>query len=151
MDSTEVERSSNAEEKLLVQTIPVLRMGLSAMLASLNQRGSFVSRAEMAPERKKELRPHHKDAPEAVRRGLSEHSRGKVIMACGTDKTFTALKIGNDQARPGKRMLLLVPSLALMAQTVREWTKDTTTPLRSLAVCADSQLGKRRVGKEEVA
>lgn len=151
MDSTEVEWSSNAEEKLTGQTIPVLRIGLGDMRASPIQWGIFASRAEVVLEKKKKLRPHQKDALEAVRLGLAEHSRGKIIMACGTGKTFTALKIAEDQAGPGKRVLFLVPSLALMAQTVREWTNDTTTTLRSFAVCSDSQVGKRRVGKEDVA
>jgi predicted helicase len=41
-------------------------------------------------------------------------------------------------------VLFLVPSLALMSQTIREWTIDTATPLRAFAVCSDVQVGKRR-------
>ncbi|UNF41243.1 hypothetical protein MNL09_03875 [Bartonella krasnovii] len=43
----------------------------------------------------------------------------------------------------------MVPSLALMSQTIREWTLDTEIPLRSFAVCSDTQVGKRRKGKHD--
>ncbi|MBB4077310.1 putative helicase, partial [Bartonella fuyuanensis] len=68
----------------------------------------------------------------------------KLIMACGTGKTFTSLKIAETLAGKGKRILFLVPSLALISQTIREWTEDTEIPLRSFAVCSDTQVGKRR-------
>lgn len=151
MDSTEAEWSSNAEEMLIGQLITVLRIGLGDMRASPIQWGMFAAKQEVVLEDKKELRPHQRDALEAVRFGLAEHDRGKVIMACGTGKTFTSLKIAEDLVGADGRVLFLVPSLALMAQTVREWTNDTTTPLRSFAVCSDTQVGKRRVAKDDVA
>ena len=46
--------------------------------------------------------------------------------------------------------MFLVPSLALMSQTVREWSLDTTTPLRSFAVCSDAQVGRRSRGNDDV-
>jgi len=52
---------------------------------------------------------------------------------------------------PGGLVLFLVPSLALMSQTVREWTADSETPLRSFAVCSDTQVGKRRANADDVA
>lgn len=151
MDSTEVEWSDNAEAMLIGQIIPVLRIGLVDMRASPIQWGLFAARQEVVLEAKKELRPHQIDALDAVRAGLAEIDRGKVIMACGTGKTFTALKIAEDLVGAGGMVLFLVPSLALMAQTVREWTNDTKTPLRSFAVCSDTQVGKRRVAKDDVA
>ncbi|TWG49545.1 type ISP restriction/modification enzyme [Aminobacter sp. J44] len=151
MDSTEVEWSPNAEAKLEGQSIPVLRIGLADMRASPIQWEIFASTADVVLQKKKELRPHQQDAVEAVRRGLNAHDRGKIIMACGTGKTFTALKIAEDLVGVGGRVLFLVPSLALMAQTVREWTNDAGVTLRSYAVCSDSQVGKRRIGKDDVA
>nr|WP_245875736.1 DEAD/DEAH box helicase family protein [Puniceibacterium antarcticum] len=83
--------------------------------------------------------------------GLAEADRGKLIMACGTGKTVTSLKIAEDLVCAGGRVLFMVPSLALMSQTVREWTNDTDTPLRSLAVCSDAQVGKRRASNDDAA
>lgn len=151
MDSTEVDWSDNAEAMLVGQQIPVLRIGLVEMRASPIQWGVFAARQEIVLEPKKELRPHQTDALQAVRAGLAVHDRGKVIMACGTGKTFTSLKIAEDLVGADGMVLFLVPSLALMAQTVREWTGDTTTPLRSFAVCSDTQVGRRRVAKDDVA
>lgn len=151
MDSTEVEWSSNAEATLEGQTIPVLRIGLVDMRASPIQWALFASQQEVVLEPKKQIRPHQAEALEAVRTGLSVTPRGKIIMACGTGKTFTALKIAEDLVGVDGSVLFLVPSLALMAQTVREWTNDTTTAMRSFAVCSDTQVGKRRVAKDDVA
>lgn len=69
----------------------------------------------------------------------------------GQAKTFTALKIAEDLVGADGRVLFLVPSLALMAQTVREWSHDSTTPSRSFAVCSDTQVGKRRLARDDVA
>lgn len=151
MDSTEVEWSDNAEAMLIGQAIPVLRISLVDMRASPIQWGTFAAKQEIVLEPKKELRPHQADALEAVRVGLAQYDRGKLIMACGTGKTFTALKIAEDLVGADGAVLFLVPSLALMAQTVREWTNDTKTPLRSFAVCSDVQVGRRRVAKDDVA
>lgn len=151
MDSTEVEWSDNAEAMLIGQSIPVLRISLVDMRASPIQWGTFAAKHEVVLEPKKELRPHQRDALQAVHNGLAQHDRGKLIMACGTGKTFTALKIAEDLVGADGTVLFLVPSLALMAQTVREWTNDTKTPLRSFAVCSDVQVGRRRVAKDDVA
>ena len=70
--------------------------------------------------------------------------RGKLIMACGTGKTFTSLKIAEALAGKGKRVLFLVPSLSLLSQTLTEWTQESDTPLHSFAVCSDSDVGKKR-------
>jgi predicted helicase len=151
IDSTTVDWSGNAEAMLAGLDRPVLRIGLNELRASPIQWGQFASRGTVVLAPKKELRPHQSDALAAVRSGFQTHDRGKVIMACGTGKTFTSLKIAEDVVGAGGLVLFLVPSLALMAQTVREWTTDTTTPLRSFAVCSDTQVGKHRVAKDDVA
>ena len=72
-------------------------------------------------------------------------------MACGTGKTLTGLRISEELAGSGGQVLLLVPSLALMAQTVREWCADAVLPLTAFAVCSDAQVGKRRRSTDDVA
>lgn len=67
--------------------------------------------------RKKELRPHQLAALEKTQAGFANADRGKLFMACGTGKTFTALKIAEAIAGTNKRVLFLVPSLALASQT----------------------------------
>ena len=133
-------------DELSVTTIDLHRLEESP----INWESYFVNDTiEVAPPKK--LRPHQTDALEAVRNGLADADRGKLIMACGTGKTFTGLKIAEDLVGAGGNVLVLVPSLALMSQTIREWTIDSQTPLRSFAVCSDVQVGKRRQDKDDVA
>ncbi|MFW8573114.1 type ISP restriction/modification enzyme [Corynebacterium pseudodiphtheriticum] len=46
------------------------------------------------------------------------------------------------------RVLFLVPSIALLSQTLREWTAQATMDMRSFAVCSDTKVGK---GAEDIA
>lgn len=151
IDTTEIPWSANAEEMIAGQSIPVVRLSLTHLRESPIDWTIFGTRGETVLSAKKSLRPHQIEALEAVRDGLAEADRGKLIMACGTGKTFTSLKIAEDLVGKGGRVLFMVPSLALMSQTVREWTNDSETPLRSFAVCSDAQVGKRRVSKDDVA
>ena len=151
IDSTENAWSENAETMLRGQTIRTLRIGLNDLQESPIQWEIFAGKGDVVLSDKKRLREHQKDALEAVRTGLSEADRGKLIMACGTGKTLTSLRIAEDLTGVGKHVLVLMPSLALMAQSVREWTADAEVPLRSFAVCSDTQVGKRRKMDADVA
>lgn len=98
----------------------------------------------------KKLRKHQSEALKDVREGLAKADRGKLIMACGTGKTFTGLKIAEEMVGAGGYVLVLMPTLALMSQTIREWTIDSQTKLRPHAVCSDSQVGERRRSKFDI-
>ncbi|MBA2483477.1 MAG: DEAD/DEAH box helicase family protein, partial [Nitrosomonas sp.] len=97
---------------------------------------------------KKQLKPHQAAALDAVQKGLAIADRGKMVMACGTGKTLTSLKIVEKLAWANKQVLFLVPSLSLMSQTITEWTVESATSLRSFAVCSDAQVGRRRTGDD---
>ncbi len=92
---------------------------------------------------KKALRPHQKTALEKVESGFQTADRGKLIMACGTGKTFTSLKIAEHLTPDQGTVLFLVPSISLLSQTLREWTAETERPFHSFAVCSDSKVGKK--------
>ena len=151
IDSTEVDWSENADFTIANQSIPVVRIGLTALRNSAIDWNVFEVTEKVKMQSKKALQDHQQQACTAVESGFREHDRGKLIMACGTGKTFTALKIAENLAGKGKRVLVLVPSLALVAQTVREWTNDTKIELRSFAVCSDVQVGKRRKHTGDIA
>ena len=133
-------------DELNVTTIDIDRLEASPIDWTV-----YFQRDEIRVAPPKELRPHQQDALKAVREGLEEADRGKLIMACGTGKTFTGLKIAENMVGVGGTALVLVPSLALMSQTIREWTIDSQTPLRSYAVCSDVQVGRRRRDSDDVA
>jgi predicted helicase len=148
-DTTGAAWSANAEA--LLDDLNVTRIGLDRLEDSPIDWAAWFQRDEIRVAAPKALRSHQQDALAAVQDGLAEADRGKLIMACGTGKTFTGLKIAETMAGPGKSVLILVPSLALMSQTIREWTIDSATPLRSYAVCSDAQVGKRRRAADDVA
>jgi predicted helicase len=85
-----------------------------------------------------------------VKAGFADHDRGKLIMACGTGKTYTSLAITEEVALGGN-VLFLVPSLALLAQTLREWSAVSTKPIHALAVCSDSNIGRRKQKDSDAA
>ena len=88
-------------------------------------------------------RRHQRAALDAVRAGLAEHDRGKLIMACGTGKTFTSLKIAEELVGVGGSVLFLVPSIQLLSQTLREWMAQSAVDIRPFAVCSDVRVGRR--------
>lgn len=137
--------SDNAEVALFDQHPPVTRIDLNDLENSQIDWSRFQpSKSDVTLKQKKQLREHQKTALNSVNEGLQNASRGKLIMACGTGKTFTALKIAESLAGSGKRVLFLVPSLSLLSQTLTEWTQESDIPLHSFAVCSDSDVGKKK-------
>ena len=144
--STTERWNSAAEETVSRQAIPVSRVGLEDLFNSTIDWDSFSLETPEVMVRTggKSLREHQKRALDAVSAGLSTADRGKLIMACGTGKTFTSLRIAEAMAGSGGRVLFLVPSIALLSQTLMEWSAESEVPLRSFAVCSDTKVGKGR-------
>ncbi len=110
--TTVTDWSENAEKSLIDQHIPVSRIDLHDLETSLIDWDKYQPTKDPVLKKKFPLRHHQKTALRAVVAGLAEADRGKLIMACGTGKTFTSLKIAEEMAGPGKRVLFLVPSLS---------------------------------------
>ncbi len=144
VDTTAGDLGRNAAQMIDDQEIEVRRLGLSDLAASLIDWSRYAEGQPIVFTEKKRPRPHQLDAIEAVEAGLAKHDRGKMIMACGTGKTFTALRITEEMVAPGGVALVLVPSLALLSQTVTEWKNDASTEFRAFAVCSDGQVGRHR-------
>ncbi|HMX33494.1 MAG TPA: DEAD/DEAH box helicase family protein [Leptospiraceae bacterium] len=142
--------SEHAEDALLNQTPPVTKIDLYALENSQIDWSKYKSKTKPVFKPKKKLRPHQEIAVKSVLEGLKKEERGKLIMACGTGKTFTSLKIAEKLAGKGKRVLFLVPSLALLSQSLTEWTQESEVPLHSFAVCSDSEVGKKRNKEDDV-
>ena len=132
----------------LVRTIsdrktPVQRLDLFGLEATTIDWDAYLEddAAPLVVRPRKEVRPHQQAALDDVFKGLKEHDRGKLIMACGTGKTFTALRAAEEIAGPGGRVLFAAPSISLVAQALREWAADAQTPIRAFAVCSDPKVG----------
>lgn len=142
--------STHAEDALRDQQPPVSKIDLNDLENSQIDWAKYQPKAAPVFKAKKALRPHQQSALNATLKGFERESRGKLIMACGTGKTFTSLKIAEAYAGAGKRVLFLVPSLSLLSQTLTEWTQESATPLHSFAVCSDSDVGKKRKADDDV-
>lgn len=140
--------TGNAQDSLENQHPPVSRIDLHNLENSVIDWSQYHEDTKPVLKAQKQLREHQVDALNAAVNGLKSADRGKLIMACGTGKTFTSLKIAEAMAGKGKRVLFLVPSLSLLGQTLTEWTQESAIPLKSFAVCSDSDVGKRR-GKDD--
>ncbi len=93
---------------------------------------------------KKRPRPHQTEAIEETKKYFSDpkNARGKLIMACGTGKTYTSLKIM--EALDPKITLFLAPSIALLSQTFREYAQEKSEPFYASIVCSDDKVGKSK-------
>lgn len=83
---------------------------------------------------------HQRRAIKDVLKGFKTEDRGQMIMACGTGKTLTALFI--KERLKAERTLVLVPSLSVLKQTMREWTASKKTDFDFLVVCSDETATK---------
>lgn len=75
--------------------------------------------------------------------GQPAHTRGKLIMACGTGKTFTSLRIAENETGGRGLVLFLVPSIALLGQTLRSWLQQAMEPMMAVCICSDPQVSKQ--------
>ncbi|MBT0568494.1 DEAD/DEAH box helicase [Williamsia sp. CHRR-6] len=140
----------NAEDALEGQQIPVQRIGLAEIAESpINWDVAWPQgelSIQLSPAKRHDPRLHQQQAIDAVFAGFAAgHQRGKLIMACGTGKTFTALKIAERTAAENggsARILFAVPSISLLSQTLREWTAQTRTDIRAFAVCSDTKVSR---------
>ncbi|WP_407542474.1 DEAD/DEAH box helicase family protein (plasmid) [Deinococcus radiomollis] len=148
--------SKHAEDALKDQYLPVVRVRIEELAASTIDWSTFSLKHpdQLKVRPKNSLREHQKEALTDVMAGLEVDDRGKLIMACGTGKTFTALKIAEQFAHSSETgysgaVLFLVPSIALLSQTLREWTAQSDVKIHPFAVCSDTAVGKRRDSDSE--
>lgn len=88
-----------------------------------------------------EPRDHQNEAIVAVASALRTADRGQLIMACGTGKTYVTLWV--KEVLNAQRTLVLVPSLSLLSQLLREWTHAASVPFELLCVCSDDSVGSK--------
>lgn len=146
---TTTKASTHVIEMVRERDKPVNILTLTDLEASQIDWSHYAPNTAPTMRAKKSLRPHQQNALSNVSHGLATADRGKLIMACGTGKTFTGLKIAETLAGKGKRVLFLVPSLALLSQTLTEWSQESAIPLHNFAVCSDSEVGRKKNDNED--
>ncbi|MBW1606068.1 type ISP restriction/modification enzyme [Lactobacillus sp. Sy-1] len=162
--STTDDWNANALNALKGNSKPFTIIGLS-QLRRANfewQKFSFTSDNDLSSHKDKQLRSYQKEAIEKAvqyfnHSNYEHHDRGKLIMAPGTGKTFTSLKITEalmkDQAKHTFNVLYLVPSIQLLSQTLFNWNDDIDDRIHmtSLSVVSDQKATKKAVdGNDEL-
>jgi predicted helicase len=124
---------ANARRTLAGQEKPagmLLRSQLAIAEVDWPESPTDLAPRQPAPKR---AYPYQQEAVDAVVKGFASAGRGQLLMASGTGKTLTSCFVAS--ALSAKRVLVLVPSLSLLAQTLREWA--FTLDFDYLAVCSD--------------
>lgn len=142
--STTDKWSKHAEDALADQSIPVSRLWFKDLAESPIDWAQFslANIKDIRLKAKKEVREHQEEAINGVIDGFKEADRGKLIMACGTGKTFTALRLTERITPASGRVLFLAPSISLVSQSLREWTAEAMDPIHAFVVCSDTKVGK---------
>lgn len=94
-------------------------------------------------------RPHQKSAISDVLWGFETTGRGRLVMACGTGKTLVSLRVAEHYVgKGGGAVLYLVPSISLLAQSMREWASNYVSRAqpRYFAICHDTTVGREDDG-----
>jgi superfamily II DNA or RNA helicase len=133
---------AKADKTLKGQDKPVTVFNLNSFRdAPLEYPASFADLYEAKVKAKPTPDTHQIKAIEDATAGLKTSDRGQMIMACGTGKTFTTLWI--KEALEAQTTLVLLPSLSLLSQTMREWAWAGNTDFDILNVCSDKSVGKK--------
>lgn len=153
--STVDEWNSNARETIEQNEKGIEIIGLSDLRNSQIDWSQFnFERPEKVTIKKpKQLRGYQQTAKENALNHFKEHDRGQLIMAPGTGKTFTSLKIAEALAKAQStpfKVLYLVPSIQLLTQTLRGWNNDTELTMTSMAVTSDRDASRGTDGNEDI-
>ncbi len=150
IDTSSQPIGKNAQKVFDNLTKEYIRIQFSEIDRSRIDWSSYLDNGSINLVKKKELRDHQIKALNDVKEGLKNEDRGKMIMACGTGKTFTSLRIAEELVGEGKSVLYMVPSLALMSQTIREWKNDAKEDFLAFSACSDPKVGKKKASNDEI-
>ncbi|MTB60123.1 DEAD/DEAH box helicase [Streptococcus uberis] len=144
----------NAEQALADRS-DVMRIGLSDLRNSCIDwtKFSFEKPEAVSVKAKKEPRYYQKKVISSALDYYKDNDRGQLIMAPGTGKTFTSLKIAEAMAKEANKdqfvVLYLVPSIQLLTQTLRGWNNDSELSISSMAVTSDRNASRGSVKQDE--
>ena len=92
-------------------------------------------------QEKKPPLPHQIEAINDILKTFVDNDRTTAIMACGTGKTLVGMWIAEHMN--AKTILVLLPSLALVRQTLYDWVNETNwEKFNYLCVCSDPTVAK---------
>lgn len=138
--------SVEANQVLLHQDPPVSRISLTDLINApvdwdLLAADTVGAKSRLACHK---VKPHQQAALDAAKKHYKDNDRGKMIMACGTGKTFASLRLAEQESGGKGLVLFLVPSISLLGQTLREWSAQATQPIKAICVCSDEGVSKAK-------
>lgn len=141
----------NATEAIKNQNPPVTRINLYDLQEAPVDWEKLEKgiHGEASRNAKKSLRPHQQQALELTHKHFKKADRGKLIMACGTGKTFNSLRIAENETKGKGLVLFLVPSIALLGQTLREWSGDANEEINAICICSDPEISKKKTKNDD--
>ncbi len=142
----------NAEESIHNQQPPFSRINLHDLeQAPVDwEKLEAGMSGEKARTKKKSPFAHQLTAINRTHEHFKTNDRGKLIMACGTGKTYTALKIAEKETGGRGLVLFLVPSIALLGQTLREWSAEADETINAICICSDAGVSQKRTKFEDM-
>ena len=143
--STTNKWGANAEQTIHNQTPEINRISLydlenDAVDWEKIEEGVFGSVSRQKPY---DILEHQQKALDRAKEYFKNHDRGKLIMACGTGKTFTSLRLAEQETNGKGLVLFLVPSIALLGQMLREWSAQAINPIYPICICSDAGVSKK--------
>jgi predicted helicase len=149
--STTNKWGANANEAIKNQNPPVTRINLHDLMDAPVDWEKLEQgiHGEKGRTEKKKLYPHVLEVRDKVFEYFKEHERGRLIMACGTGKTMTSLKIAEKQTDNKGTVLFLVPSIALIGQTLKEWSSQADEPINPICICSDPEITRNRTKDDQ--
>lgn len=110
----------------------------------------FDEKGEIEFYDKKQLRNHQKEAIEAIKKEFEINDRTKLIMACGTGKSLTGIRLFDNMIDNGQIGVFFAPSIALVAQTLKESFEQSEKSFRAFVVCSDKKVGSQNSDDEDM-
>ena len=150
MVSTTTQWGATAEETIREQSVPVRRLGLEDFEQSRVDWATFDPETPTALSLSgaSDLRPYQRTAIDDVIAGFENAERGRLIMACGTGKTFTSLRL--TEAYVGARQRAVPGAVdGRSVQALREWSNNTSEGITAMAVCSDTKASRGRKASED--
>lgn len=96
----------------------------------------YLKSRRLTPPAKKSPHITQKEAIAAAVSHYKNNNRGQLILPCGAGKTLASIWISEKLG--GKNILIMLPSLSLLRQTLREWADNSSKTFRYLCVCSDT-------------
>lgn len=129
--------------------LDLVRLDLDTMRQSNLDWGAFLDGTESSTRVTYDPRPHQREAIDAVKTELKDHDRCSLVMACGTGKTLTSLRLVEEQVGEGGTVLFLAPSISLVSQSMRDWVNQTRCRINVYVVCSDGKASKLSKSDQE--